>query len=81
MNEQKVQRIEWRRPTMANSAAMREAISTFKGPTPQNRMFILLALLQYSGWIGNVDSHMTYPRDFEVDYVRVYARENEYAQY
>ena len=57
---------------MASSAAMREVISTFIGPAPQNRMIIRLALFQYSGWIGNVDSHMTYPGDFEVDYVRVY---------
>ena len=38
-------------------------------------MFILLALFQYSGWIGEVDPDMIYPRDFEVDYVRVYARD------
>ena len=40
-------------------------------------MFILLALFQYSGWIGDVDPNLTYPRDFEIDYVRVYARESE----
>ncbi len=40
-------------------------------------MFILMALFQYSGWIGNVDPNMTYPRDFEVDYVRVYARDTK----
>jgi len=50
-------------------------IQTYSGPTPQERMFVLLALFQYSGWIGEVDPNMAYPRDFEVDYVRVYARE------
>lgn len=50
-------------------------IETYKGPTPQEKMFILMALFQYSGWIGEVDPQMAYPRDFEIDYVRVYARE------
>jgi hypothetical protein len=40
-------------------------------------VFVLLALFQYSGWIGNVDANLTYPRDFEIDYVRVYAREEK----
>ena len=50
-------------------------LQTYKGPTPPGKMFILLALFQYSGWIGEVDPQMTYPTDFEVDYVRVYARD------
>ena len=52
-----------------------KVVNTYKGPTPQEKMFILIALFQYSGWIGQIDPNMTYPRDFEVDYVRVYARE------
>jgi len=52
-----------------------KVVQTYKGPTPQEKMFILMALFQYSGWIGKVDPNLTYPRDFEVDYVRVYARE------
>ncbi len=52
-----------------------KVIGAYKGPTPQEKMFILIALFQYSGWIGNIDPDMTYPRDFEIDYVRVYARE------
>ncbi len=51
-------------------------IGTYEGPTPQERMFLLLALFQYSGWIGQIDPDMAYPRDFEIDYVRVYARED-----
>ena len=52
-----------------------ERLHTYRGPTPPGRMFLLLALFQYSGWIGEVDPHLTYPRDFEVDYVRAYARD------
>jgi len=52
-----------------------EVIGTYTGPTPQEKMFILVALFQYSGWIGEVDPHMTYPRDLEIDYVRVYQRD------
>lgn len=49
-------------------------IKIWKGPTPQGKMFILLALFQYSGWIGNVDPDLVYPKDFEIDYVRVYRK-------
>jgi hypothetical protein len=51
-----------------------KVIKIYTGPTPQEKMFILMALFQYSGWIGNVDPSLKYPRDFAVDYVRVYAR-------
>jgi len=54
-----------------------KVVETYKGPTPQEKMFILMALFQYSGWIGNVDPNLAYPRDFEVDYVRVYAKNDE----
>ncbi|MDZ7618853.1 MAG: family 16 glycosylhydrolase, partial [Patescibacteria group bacterium] len=39
-------------------------IQTYRGPTPPEKMFILMALFQYSGWIGNVDPNLPYPRDF-----------------
>lgn len=52
-------------------------IGTYSGPTPREKMFVLVALFQYSGWIGNIDPNLAYPRDFEVDYVRVYARETK----
>jgi len=54
-----------------------KTIATYKGPTPQEKMFVLMALFQYSGWIGEIDPNMTYPKDFEIDYVRVYAREKD----
>lgn len=50
-------------------------IATYKGPTPQERMFMLIALFQYPGWLGDIDPNLPYPCDFEVDYVRVYARD------
>jgi len=54
-----------------------KVVQTYKGRTPQEKMFILVALFQYSGWIGKIDPKLTYPRDFEIDYVRVYARDNK----
>jgi len=50
-------------------------LKTYQGPTPQEKMFVLLPLFQYSGWIGNTDPNLKYPRDLEIDYVRVYARQ------
>ncbi|NLG12717.1 MAG: hypothetical protein GX561_00730 [Lentisphaerae bacterium] len=35
-----------------------------------------LALFQYSGWIGEIDPDMVYPKEFDVDYVRIYQRES-----
>lgn len=55
-------------------------LETYTGPTPQEKMFILIALFQYSGWIGEIDPHIRYPRDFEIDYIRVYERESEHSQ-
>jgi len=52
-------------------------IRTYAGATPKERMFILLGL--YQGAVpsraGLTDPDMPYPRDFEIDYVRVYSRE------
>ncbi|MDR1676592.1 MAG: family 16 glycosylhydrolase, partial [Tannerella sp.] len=49
---------------------------TYRGETPQMKMFILLGLYHNAGWTGDLDPNMVYPRDFEIDYVRVYAKEN-----
>ena len=51
-------------------------IRTYEGETPQEKMFILLGLYQGAvpGWVGPTDPDMPYPRDFEIDYVRVYSR-------
>ncbi|MBN2308694.1 MAG: glycoside hydrolase family 16 protein [Candidatus Hydrogenedentes bacterium] len=55
-----------------------EVVKSYTGPTPQEKMFVLVALFQYSSsWLGDIDPDMTYPKDFEIDYVRVYARDAE----
>lgn len=53
-----------------------QKIRTYAGPTPQGKMFILLGLYQraFPAWAGATDPDMPYPRDFEIDYVRVYSR-------
>lgn len=51
-----------------------EETARYNGETPSGKMFILLALFQYSGWIGEIDPAMEYPKEFEIDYVRVYKR-------
>jgi len=49
-------------------------VQTYKGETPQKKMFILLALFygMHTGWVGKVPDSQAYPVVFEVDYVRVY---------
>jgi len=51
-------------------------IRSYTGETPKEKMFILLGLYQgaFPEWAGLTDPNMPYPRDFEIDYVRVYAR-------
>ena len=49
-------------------------IKEYTGPTPPEKMFVLIALFQYNGWIGTVDPELVYPKDFEIDYVRIYKR-------
>jgi len=52
-------------------------VQTYKGDTPQKKMFILLALFHgmHTGWVGEVAENQTYPVVFDVDYVRVYEKE------
>ena len=53
----------------------------YEGPTPQKEMQILLGQYQlgghpkFAGWLKPTPDDLPYPRDFEIDYVRVYARE------
>lgn len=51
-------------------------VRTYVGDTPQQKMFILLGLYQGAvpDWVGETDPNMPYPRDFEIDYVRVYKK-------
>ncbi len=48
----------------------------YTGKTPESSMFVLLGLYEGSGWTGEIDPDMGYPRDFEIDYVRVYKRKD-----
>ena len=52
-------------------------VQTYKGDTPQKKMFVLLALFHgaHPDWVGKVPDNQTYPVVFEVDYVRVYQKE------
>lgn len=53
---------------------------TYKGPTPQHEMMILLGMYQlganpkFADWLKPTPANLPYPRDFEIDYVRVYRR-------
>jgi hypothetical protein len=51
-------------------------VQTYKGDTPQKKMFVLLALFHGTfDWLGKVPEDQKYPVVFEVDYVRVYQKE------
>lgn len=54
-----------------------QKVQTYNDETPQKKMFILLALFHgaHPGWVGSVSDNQSYPISFEVDYIRVYARE------
>jgi beta-glucanase (GH16 family) len=48
---------------------------TYKGETPKKEMGIFLSLYRGADeFRGAMDPGLTYPRDFEIDYVRVYER-------
>lgn len=50
-------------------------IHVYEGETPQNEMLILLGLYQNCGWTGPMDPEMPYPRDFEIDFIRVWQKD------
>lgn len=47
-------------------------VHTWNGKTPPKEMFILIGL--YQGVFDPTDPNMPYPRDFEIDYIRVWQR-------
>jgi hypothetical protein len=51
-------------------------VCSYKGETPKKKMFVLLALFQLP-WSGKLDPDTVYPKTFEIDYVRVYARNRQ----
>ncbi|OVE80113.1 hypothetical protein BVY01_00825, partial [bacterium I07] len=66
--------LEWREGEL-NWYIDGKIVRTYKGKTPQGPMFVMLSLYEGCGWTGKVDATMKYPRSFEVDYIRVYARD------
>lgn len=68
--------VEWKEGEI-NWYVDNQKVQTYNGETPQKKMFILLALFHgaHPGWVGNVPDNQSYPISFEVDYVRVYAKE------
>jgi len=50
-------------------------IYVYKGETPRHEMLILLGLYQNAGWTGPMDPAMPYPRDFEIDFIRVWQKD------
>ena len=52
-----------------------EAIHVYTGPTPVGEMYLLMAMFQIGGWVGEIREDLPYPLDFEVDYVKVWRRE------
>lgn len=50
-------------------------IHVYEGETPRHEMLILLGLYQNCGWTGAMDPNMPYPRDFEIDFIRVWQKE------
>ncbi|MDO5581362.1 MAG: glycoside hydrolase family 16 protein [Planctomycetia bacterium] len=49
-------------------------IKVYEGETPKEEMYILLGLYMGSGWTGKVDPEMPFPRDFEIDFLRVWKK-------
>ena len=49
-------------------------VADYRGPTPQREMFVLLALFHYRMRPDHVESELSYPVEFAVDYVRVFRR-------
>lgn len=49
-------------------------IRVYEGETPKTKMYLLLGLYQGSNWTGPLDLDMPYPRDFEIDYVRIWTK-------
>ena len=53
----------------------------YEGPTPQKEMQLLLGQYQLGGnpkfaeWLNPTPDNLPYPRDFEIDYVRVYTKD------
>ena len=49
-------------------------VHVYEGPTPEGKMYLLMAMFQIGGWVGRIDENLPYPLDFEIDYVRVWKK-------
>ena len=49
-------------------------VHVYEGPTPAGKMYLLMAMFQIGGWVGDIADPLPYPMDFEVDYVRVWKK-------
>jgi beta-glucanase (GH16 family) len=49
-------------------------VHVYKGATPEGKMYLLMAMFQIGGWVGEIDKNLPYPLDFEIDYVKVWSR-------
>ncbi len=50
-------------------------VRVYEGPTPAGEMYLLLAMFQTGGWVGEIDPALPYPLDFDVDYVKVWKQQ------
>ena len=49
-------------------------IYVYEGPTPEGKMYLLMAMFQIGGWVGEIDENLPYPLDFEIDHVKVWRK-------
>jgi beta-glucanase (GH16 family) len=49
-------------------------VHVYEGPTPEHEMYLLMAMFQIGGWVGEISENLPYPLDFEIDYVKVWAK-------
>ena len=47
-------------------------IHVYKGATSEGKMYLLMAMFQIGGWVGDIDKNLPYPLDFEIDHVKVW---------
>lgn len=70
--------LEWKEGEL-NWYVDNKKVYTYSGQTPQKKMFILVALFHRPDGYGGTKSEpdqLTFPKDFEIDYIRVYQAEH-----
>ncbi len=51
-----------------------QPIHVYEGATPAGEMYLLMAMFQIGGWVGEIAPDLPYPLDFEIDYVKVWRK-------